>query len=308
MIKKFFIRVCIFLTPVVVFVALTEYGVRQLPSSPAIIGSYLEEHGQDIEVLVLGASQQQAAINPAYMSKTTLNLASGHQDYSDDYDLLSQLHPRLPKLQTVILAMTFAHFDTAPNPDESWKHNTYLYHYGVNAFGRTTYLKDHLLYLSNPSFYTTALQRAYLENERPDINSYGYLDYTTSSAFAKANYDPKTIAAIPLTIEKKSKPKAVKENSKSFWQLLDYCKKNDLQPLIVLTPVTQKHYKARNSNMVNTRDSILRRARRMYPGLKIYDGEIASLDYTLFNNHNHLNAKGAQQFTQQVDAFINKLD
>ena len=308
MIKKYFIRVCIFLTPVVGFVALLEYGVRQLHSSPAIIGSYLQEHAEAIEVLVLGASQQQAAINPAYMSRPTLNLASGHQDYSDDYDLLSQLHPKMSKLHTVILAMTFAHFDTAPNADESWKHHTYLTHYGVNAFGRKTYLKDHLLYLSNPSFYTKALQQAFIDGDRPDINQYGYLDYTTTSAFAKANYDPKTIETIPLSIEKNSKPKAVKANAKSFWQLLEYCTQNDLQAVILLTPVTQKHYQARNPKMVKKRDSILARARKLYPGLSIYDSETLSLEYTQFNNHNHLNAQGARRYTQGVDAYLKNLD
>ncbi len=308
MIKKYFIRVCIFLTPVVGFVALLEYGVRQLPSSPAIIGSYLQEHAEAIEVLVLGASQQQAAINPAYMSRPTLNLASGHQDYSDDYDILSQLHPKMPALQTVILAMTFAHFDTAPNPDESWKHNTYLTHYGVNAFGRKTYLKDHLLYLSNPSFYTKSLQQAFIDGDRPDINQYGYLDYTTTSAFAKANYDPKALAAIPLTIEKNAKPKEVIKNAKSFWQLLEYCVKNDLQAVILLTPVTQNHYQARNPVMVKNRDSILERARKLYPELIVFDSETAPLDYTQFNNHNHLNAAGAKRYTQEVDAYLINID
>lgn len=308
MVQKYFIRVCIFLLPIIVVIGAIEYGIPQLPSSPATIGSYIRKHGSDIEMMILGASQQQAAFNPAFLSNPSVNLASGHQDYSDDYDLMRQLHPKMPRLKTVVLAMTFAHFDTPPNPDEYWKHNGFLTHYGVNAFERQVYWKDRLLFISNPGFYFRELRQSFSDKDKGLINEYGYLDNTASTAFAQVNYDPERIAEIPLTIEKSVKPKAVVENAASFWSILEYASHHDLKPIITLTPVTSKHYAMRHPQIVRHRDSMLELARKKYPELRVYNTETLNIPLSHFSNHNHLNGVGAKAYTMAFDQYLKTVD
>ncbi|MFT6416907.1 MAG: hypothetical protein ACJARZ_002259 [Dokdonia sp.] len=278
-----------------------EFWVRNVPSSPKAIATYLHKESENLEVLVLGASQNQGAIHPKFMSWPTINLASGHQDYAEDFAMLSQLKERLPKLNTIILSMTFAHLDTPPNKQEFWKHTTFLNYYNVNAFGRTVYAKDKLLYISNPSFYSKEILGSISPVNVQDYGDYGYFEKAKNSAFAKANYEPTRIKDISLSIYNRENPAAVQENTAAFKKILAFCKDQQLKAVILLTPVTQKHYRNRNPTMVARRDAFLKEMLHTYPDTHLIDAE--QVDYLLpdFNNHNHLSPQGAEKFTNTVN-------
>ena len=300
MIKKYLIRTIFFLLPVVLILGALELWVRNIPSSPNTISTYLHNESENLEVMVLGASQNQAAIHPAFMSRPTINLASGHQDYSEDYALLSQLNERLPKLNTVILSMTFAHLDTPPNKSEFWKHATFLNYYNVNAYGRKVYAKDKLLYLSNPSFYSNEILGRLTPMNVQDFGDYGYLENAIHSSFAKADFNPKQIGDIPLSIYNRENELAVEHNTLAFKKILAFCKKKKLKTVIVLTPVTAKHYEGRNPYMVARRDAFLKVMLELYPQVLLVDAEQTDYPLTDFNNHNHLSPQGAEKFTKKL--------
>lgn len=304
MVKKYLIRTIFFLLPVVLILGALELWVRNIPSSPNTISTYLHNESENLEVLVLGASQNQAAIYPAFMSSPTINLASGHQDYSEDYALLSQLKERLPKLNTVILSMTFAHLDTPPNKSEFWKHATFLYYYNVNAYERKVYAKDKLLYLSNPSFYSNEILGSLTPMNVQYFGDYGYLGNAINSSFAKADFDPQRIDDIPLSIYNRENDLAVDQNTIAFTKIVAFCKEQQLKTVIILTPVTKKHYKNRNPNMVARRDAFLKKMLELYPEILLLDAEQTDYPLTDFNNHNHLSPQGAEKFTKELDRLL----
>lgn len=301
MVKKYLIRTTLFLLPVVLILGALELWVRNIPSSPKTIATYLHNESENLEVLVLGASQNQAAIHPEYMSRPTINMASGHQDYAEDLALLSQLKERLPKLNTVILSMTFAHLDTPPNKQEFWKHATFLYYYNVNAYGRKVYAKDKLLFLSNPSFYSKEIRGSLTPMNVQYFGDYGYLGNAINSPFAKANFDPQQIEDIALSIYNRENEDAVVQNTIAFKKILAFCKEQQLKTLIVLTPVTKKHYDHRSPKMVARRDVFLKEMMELYPEVLILDAEQSDYALTDFNNHNHLSPQGAKKFTKEID-------
>lgn len=304
MVKKYLIRTVLFLLPIVIILGALELWVRNIPSSPDTISNYLHTESENLEVLVLGASQNQAAIHPAFMSRPTINMASGHQDYSEDYALLSQLKERLPKLNTVILPMTFAHLDTPPNKQEFWKHATFLYYYNVNAYGRKVYAKDRLLYLSNPSFYSKEILGSLTPMNVQDFGTYGYLENANHSPFAKADFNPQRIDESPLSIYNRENELAVEQNTLAFKKILEFCKEQKLKTVIVLTPVTEKHYEGRNPNMVTRRDAFLKEILELYPEVLLKDAEQTDYPLTDFNNHNHLSPLGAKKFTKELDLLL----
>ncbi|RMB56981.1 hypothetical protein EAX61_13030 [Dokdonia sinensis] len=297
-----------FLVPVVLIYTGIEYLTRDIKNSQRVISNYLNEQEDLIEVLVLGASQNQSAVNPEYLDASAINLASGHQDYRTDFALLSQLSPRLPRLTTVVIPMTFAHLDTRPNPTNYWKNRGYFYYYGVNNWDRSTYFKDKLLFLSNPSYYTDQIERYYIDKIRPDYNMFGYARSEAGSAFAKADYQPIAIQNIPLSIRNYENESYRFQNLKHLKQILEFCSQKDIRIVVALTPVTQKHLKARNPKMVARRDSILNTLQKEYD-FTILDKENAE-GYELqdFANHNHLNSSGAEIFTQSLNKVIKNLN
>lgn len=301
MVKKYLVRTVLFLLPVVLILGALEFWVRNTPSSPETIARYLEKESEHLEVMVLGASQNQGAIHPKFLTKPAINMASGHQDYTEDFHILSQLKERIPKLNTVILAMTFAHFDTPPNKPEYWKHATLLNYYGVNAYRRTVYAKDKLLYLSNPSYYSKELLQTITPSNVQDFGTYGYSEKSINNAFEKADYDLDAIESIPLSLNNRENPLAVKENTAMLQKILAYCEKQKLEVYILLTPATEKHLKQRNPNMVSRRDAILKEIQESHPKIRVINGEQINYPLTYFRNYNHLNAQGAEMFTKAVN-------
>lgn len=304
MVKKYFIRAVLFLLPVVMILGALEFWTRSVSSSPKTIAAYLDKESQNIEVMVLGASQNQAAIHPGFISKPTINLASGHQDYAEDFHLLNQLKERLPKLNTVLLPMTFAHLDTPPNKGEYWKHATLLNYYNVNAYGRTVYAKDRLLYLSNPSFYSQELLDDISPMNTKNFGAFGYMENALNTAFEKANYDKEIIENIPLSINNLEDTVAVKQNTASFKRILAFCTAQDLDVYIVLTPITPKYYAHRNPAIVARRDAFLKEMKQAFPKMHIVDAEKSTYLLSDFKNHNHLNPEGAKKFTKAVSTLL----
>lgn len=308
MVKKYIIRTIIFLLPVVMVLSALEFWVRTLPSSPKVIATYLDKESEDLEVLVLGASQNQGAIHPQFMTSPTINMASGHQDYAEDFSILSQLKERLPKLNTVILSMTFAHLDTPPNKQEFWKHATFLNYYNVNAYGRTVYAKDKLLYISNPAFYSKEILSSISPVNVQYFGDYGYFENAKNAAFAKANYASARIKEIPLSINNYENIAAVEENTAAFKKIIAFCNDQQLKVVILLTPVTQKHFKHRNPTMVARRDAFLKEMLQTYPDTHVIDAEQVDYLLTDFNNHNHLSPQGAKKFTTLVNQQLEEND
>lgn len=310
MVRKLFIHTCLFLLPVIILLAGLELMTRAIPSSPKAISLHLEENAQDIEVLILGASQNQAAVNPDFVTAPTLNIASGHQTYNTDYKLLKGLHPRLPKLNTIVIPMSFAHFDTAPNDDSFWKNAAYSYYYDVNTTSKPNHFYNKLLYLSNPDFYSNMIYRYYINGIATTYNGYGYvINNDKSNSFKKVDYSLEKAWDIPLSIRNTENTKNAIKNKNTLDGLLTYCRKNNLKVVVALTPVTKKHYLSRNPVLVKRRDSILNQVRIRYENLTVLDLEQTD-DYevTDFKNHNHLNIRGAKKFCSMLeDALIDHM-
>ena len=77
--KKFIIRLLIFLIPVIIFIGLWEYGLNQIQTSYALKRAQLESQAPKIEVLVLGPSLSLRGVNPDYFCMKGYNVANVQQ-------------------------------------------------------------------------------------------------------------------------------------------------------------------------------------------------------------------------------------
>ncbi len=305
--KKFTYWTVVFLLPVVIAVITIEILTRKIPSSATVGATILKESKDEINTLVLGASQNKRAINPEFLSQKTLNVAGTKQGYKADYYLVKDLQQQLPQLKRVILACTYRHFESPSNPKNFWKYRAFLHYYNVNAFERTTYFKDRLLFLSNPDFYAKQLKAHYINKTAYTYNKFGFQTDTIDSRFGKLNYNK-------IEIEKTYRPKYpptskvfLESNSIWFHKLIQLCQAKNLEIVISLTPVYDSYKKQREPDALMRRDSILNELTHSYNNIKLFDmennGEFEVNDYL---NENHLNARGAEKFTRTLDTFLSK--
>lgn len=282
--------------------------VRKIPNSVSISAQQLVNDCEEIETLILGASQNKRAINPEYLSQKAMTVAGTRQGHKTDYYLLRDLHKQLPSLKRVVLGTTYRHFESRPNSKNFWKYRSHLLYYNVNAFERPTYFKDKLIFLGNPNFYTKQLADYYIKNNKYEYNRFGFQLTGQIDRFAKYNYDRNAIF-------KSYKPNNYKVLStlyldfttQWFSKVIDYCKANNLELIIAKTPTFENYREHQDPAILGRRDSIVARALSQNAHLSLFDQE-ESPDYLLtdYLNENHLNPRGAEKFTKKLDAFINK--
>ena len=307
--KKFLIHAFIFLIPVVIGYAIVENYTRNLPLTPKIKSDFYKKYQNDIEVLVLGASQNRDAINPAFLSQKTLNLSFPDQDYYVSLKLLEHLAPTLPSFKTVIIPISYGHFETAPNQKETWKNSMYRYYFGTTLSEKFTYFKDNFLYLSYPNYYTGKINENRNGINHLDCNGYGYNRNLSNALFYKANYDPLAIAKLPVHITPMTPhPEFLPENVDKLEAMLSLCAQYNYNVILTETPTSKRFEEQKIPEVLRRKDSITSLITSKYD--VYYLNANLKNDYTLkeYRDNNHLSPLGAKKFTKRLDLILKDLN
>lgn len=307
-----FLKLCFwFFTPVVIIYIILETLAVGLPSNFKLIGTYLKENKDNIEVLILGVSKMQSAVNPAWMDRPTLNLASSSQHLSDDFKLLKGTIDKLPKLEYVAFEISNLHLEIPLRTQNYWKNNIYLRFYGVNAFDRPTYFKDRLIFLSNPTLFFYQLEDHYFRhNEITEYNKYGFDTNRYMGYFKTMNYDEEKIENSNFMTMSYEDPEVFQENSNLVFEMLDFLEAHNKKVIICTVPIYKTNLKRSNQKAIHRRDSILEIAKKRYNNVTILSKEADTLNYGVrdFKDAIHLNPDGAKIFTAQLNHLIDSLD
>lgn len=309
--KKFITYLLLFFIPVVLGYAVMEYLTLNLPSGYKKNSALLKTKAETIEVLVLGSSQMKDAVNAALLKQPAINLASGDQHHNTDFKLLQGVLPKLPNLKTVVLEVSYSHFELPHNSKDFWKHPVYLKYYGVNCFERNTYFKDRLIYLSLPPFYSEKIYDHYIERKDPaGFNSFGFDTLNYSGLFMNLKYNEKEIAKKRFKINLTPQPEIFATNTSLFFDFLDYLKERDLKVIICTAPMYKSYLPVRVPEILARRDSILQLVSNKYSNIEFLLHEEDTLGFKVkdYWNQSHLNPDGAQKFTQLLQKKLDSLN
>ena len=300
----------IFFLPVIIAYIALEYSVLQIPTSYKITGEYLDNNAEDIEVIFLGSSQIKNSINTKFIEKKSINLSSTSQHHNTDFRILKQTRERLKNAKTVILEVSYGHFELPHNTKYFWKNNLFLKYYNVNTFSRKTYFKDRLIYISRPGYFSSQLVKYYIKKDSLsfNINEFGFDENNFKGKFMKHNYDDDKILGTNVKIERRAYLNLFEYNVNYFYSMLDYCKKEGFN-IIISSPPTYKSYNdLRNPNILRRRDSILNVVSNKYEGINFLNSE-EDPEFTAksYRNENHLNPFGAELYSKKMNEFLNNL-
>ena len=207
-------QITVFFIPVVLCYALLEWSVVNIPMSYDKIQHQITTQQDEIKVMVLGSSQMQAAVNPEFIEKNTVNFGSTSQHHKEDNYIMEQSIDRFPNLETVVFELSYAHLEIPHNSKDFWKNTIYLKYYNVNAFERNTYFKDRLVFLSSPSLFSKKVYQYYIKNEEKDIfNEYGYRVNNFKGEFSLLNFNEEKIADRKFKIRDRESLTIFKQNT-----------------------------------------------------------------------------------------------
>jgi hypothetical protein len=305
MIRKFLIQLCVFLIPVIIGYAIVENYTRNLPLSPKIKSEFYKKNQDDIEVLILGASQNRDAINPEFLSQKALNLAFPDQDYYVGSKLLEHVGPTLPSLKTVIVPISYGHFETAPNQKETWKNSMYRHYFGATISEEFTYFKDNLLFISFPTYYSSKISEHRNGKNNDDYNQYGYNREVSKSLFSKFKYDSLAISKQAVHITPiKPHPELIPENVEKLEAILTFCAKQNYQVILLETPTTAHFKQQRIPEVLRRKDSILALVTTKYNVRYIHEDSNNEYSIKDHRDNNHLSTQGAEKFTKRLNTLI----
>lgn len=301
----------LFFIPVILGYIVIECVTLSLPSSYEKNKILLHESSDDIQTLILGSSQMSHAINAILLSETSINLSSGNQHHDTDFKLLKALNTRLPNLKTVILEVSYSHFELPHNGKDFWKNSVFLKYYDINCYERRTYFKDKLLYLSFPGFFSDKIIDHYISKEDPaEFNKNGFDTINFNGLFKDLDYNERKIAdVLRFKINTEENLDLFRNNTSLFFDMLEFLNEEGLNIIICNTPMYKTYLPKRNNSILKRRDSILSLVARQYPDILFLNKEE---DTSLFNvkdywNQSHLNPNGATKFTKLLDNELSKL-
>lgn len=106
--KRFIKNSIFFFLPLLIVSFAIEIGIRSLPNVYKYKYNWMQQHAEDVEILVLGNSYSYLGISPRYIdSLKAFNLANVAQDYHIDYFLLKYWEERYENLKMVILPISY---------------------------------------------------------------------------------------------------------------------------------------------------------------------------------------------------------
>jgi hypothetical protein len=299
--KHFLIRFLYFCLPVLVIIIAFELVIRNGKNTFTLKAKHFNELST-VDVVVLGSSHNQSAINPHYLQWSSANLAYGSQDLFLDLQLLKKTLEQNKKPKVVVAEFAY-HTLFRANRSNYWRNGLYEYFYHLQL-PNTNFLSRNILISSNLKFFKQYLLQEFLrKNKNKELNRWGYDETDMAGLYQDLNYDTTKIGylssqrlkeRVPQDVEKK----ILDKNIACLSDIVELCKTNDVR-LILLTPPVYKTYRRLYSQEnVRTRDSVMTGIQKKLPNVVWLNFENSNL-FTVadFKNDDHLNSQGANKLS-----------
>jgi len=293
--------------PIIFIGVLLELFVLYYPNTFIKKANYFKSNAQNIEVLFLGSSHTQNAVNPNFIDISSANLAFGGQDYQIDAALYFKYIDRLNKVNKVVIEMDYISLEKK-NEDDYYRFLWYYKFYNINLNNFKFYNKISL-FASKPSYFRGFLIKTLNPfNKKPIINEFGFIENDTD-IFEKFNFDEKIIFETSLKRLKNSgnieSIANYEFNKKILKFLIADCINRNIQVIILKTPMyktylnTYRNEKLQRKNVFL--DSLLSNEK-----IKVLDFETdVRFNVKDFKNDDHLNSEGAEKLSKLINEEMN---
>lgn len=298
--RKLIIKLFIFTIPIVISAICIE-AYNRVNNTFYAKNKYIEKNKDSIEVLLLGSSQTWRAINPKYLKVSTAPLSHGGSAFNIDYLLFKKFVKALPKLQVVILEVSYHSFEDYR--DESWNKNHLFYkYYGINNYKDFIPFSERFLVTANPKGYINRMISSTGNAELGEYNEYGYIT-TANTTINETGYSSNALKSRHIL----ENLKHYKRNKVLLNEIVGICSEKGID-IVLFSPPKHKGYNQYNSKgKLKRRDQIFE---QLDSNQKIhnwnYEKKYENAD-SLFYNEDHLNIKGSKIMSIELDFKLRNL-
>ncbi|WP_159039921.1 hypothetical protein [Christiangramia fulva] len=277
---------------------MVEYTLSEINFAEKVRYNYIQENSDEIEILFLGSSQIERAINPKFIAAGAINLANSSQTLFEDFKLLKFFNPKLPKLKLVVLEISYDKLERDKSNILPILDPKNLKFYGVNTFGRKLKLQDHLLFHFSPKYFSKILNEYIFKTSNIKLNKFGFDENKFDGAYSHANY---------VLIENIHNKKNYKKNLLLLNEIISYCNENNLKIFIYHPPTHYRYNELRDPSLVKKWRKLIDSLKYQYPKIHFFiDDTNSTFTRKYFDDANHLNPLGAEKATKTLDSILQK--
>ena len=292
--RNFLIRVIQILSFTFIILLSIEILFREIPNSYSIKILDLEYKQVDkLEGIYFGSSHSFLGINPEYSKINSINLANVSQSIDLDKEIFDRKINYFKNLKTVFIEISYFSLGSRTEEGmESWRKNIYDYYLRNNPY---------ILLSRFPSPKTSikSIIKYYIRGKTVDINSYGHqIRYEKITNNNLLKQDSK-IASLRHFNELSGRNKII------YFEFINLLLSNDISVVVHVPPVTKDYKEVFDINQRIFVESFLSDLRNRFDRINVLDNSSLFVDrYDLFYDSDHLNSKGAEEYTKFLNRFI----
>ena len=306
--KAFLKRILYFsILPTILFIWV-ETSVRH--NSFEIKANYIAQHKDEIELMVLGSSHNNRAINPEFLDMPAALLAHAGSPANINILLFEKFFPQFPKLKYVIFETSYPSLEYSRGND--WeKNHLFLHYYGINNYGKKyPPLKERFLFTANPKNY---MWKFLFKNKKDKIESYNQFGFMkgAKNEYQQLDFDLDRIKKKHLHSRKKHQLEdtlSYKKNIVMLDKAINQCLEKNIKVILLAPPTFFLYNKDRNKNVLARRDHYLEKYQNVENVFVWNYEEKYQNQVEYFANENHLNPYGAEVFTKELNARIKQME
>lgn len=251
--KRFLRHISLFVLPLLILAVVMEFVAEAIPNSYTYKRDYIEQHGAQIQTLILGSSNAYDGLNPSVMPQA-FNLANSSQTLEDDYRLLAKYIDSMDSLQTVIVGLGYHTLGTTKE-----EHRRTYYTLYMDLYPRWP-LSKYSFEICNPEMLIKKIIKYAVYRDVTLCDSLGQrVGHTKEAAQSGAEWWNKEVDALVINdrLDIGHCKLVIEENRRYLETIVDLCNTHNVQPVIVQMPVMEEYKKKLPAEQIALMDDVL---------------------------------------------------
>ena len=303
--RRFTIKLLLFLLPVIALVVYTEIRLSTLHNSYNKKRQLLEQQANEIEVLVLGSSQALYGIDPSYFCCKGYNVANVHQTIYYDKRILLNYLPKLTKLKAVIISVSYPSFmGQLRNSKEAWRDYFYYRFWGIRYKNLSRFNSKRFSFIELYGMNETLkyLEKGFKIDLSADIQTCGYARNDSIHHLQKIS---DSLGKLRVAYHNSTyNAKEVNYIINDLDDMIAALKQRGISTILISPPVYHTYSDKCNKEYVTLVEDVTKKMSAKY-GCKVYN-YFTDARFTIddFADNDHLSYVGAAKFSKIIDSEV----
>ena len=227
----------LFTVVALLFFGALEWIAESIPNSYTYKRDYIEQHGSQIETLILGSSNAYDGLNPTVLPNA-FNLSNSSQTLEDDYRLLAKYIDSMDSLLTVIVGLGYHSLGATTEDNRRTYYTIYM-----DLYPRWP-LSKYSFEVCNPEMLVKKIIKYAVSRDVTRCDSLGQrVGHTREAVETGAEWWNKDM----LSLVENDRFKIldfrfqIEENIRYLHAIVDLCNSHGVQPVIVQMPVMEEY-------------------------------------------------------------------